>query len=38
VRSRRTAPVSDSSQITTVDAPISIRESGPNPARATDRR
>ena len=31
VRSRRTAPVSDSSQITTVDVPISIRESGRTP-------
>jgi len=29
--------VPDSSQITTVDAPISISESRPNPARATDR-
>jgi len=29
--------VPDSSQITTVDAPISISESSPNPARATER-
>src|SRR5206468_7738863 len=30
-------PVPDSSQMTTVDAPISISESRPNPASATDR-
>jgi hypothetical protein len=29
--------VPDSSQITTAEAPISIRESSPNPASATDR-
>jgi hypothetical protein len=29
--------VPDSSQITTADAPISISESSPNPASATDR-
>jgi hypothetical protein len=29
--------VPDSSQITTVDAPISMSESSPNPASATDR-
>jgi hypothetical protein len=33
----RSSPVPDSSQITTVDAPISISESSPNPASATDR-
>jgi hypothetical protein len=33
----RSAPVPDSSQITTVDPPISMSESRPNPARATDR-
>ena len=33
----RQVPVPDSSQITTVDAPISISESRPNPASATDR-
>ena len=33
----RSSPVPDSSQITTVDAPISISESRPNPASATDR-
>jgi hypothetical protein len=33
----RRGPVPDSSQITTVDTPISISESRPNPASATDR-
>lgn len=33
----RSWPVPDSSQITTVDAPISIRESRANPASATER-
>jgi|SRR5215469_16330250 len=33
----RSSPVPDSSQITTVEAPISMRESRPKPARATDR-
>jgi hypothetical protein len=32
----RSSPVPDSSQMTTVDAPISISESRPNPASATD--
>jgi hypothetical protein len=33
----RSSPVPDSSQITTMEAPISISESNPNPANATDR-
>ena len=33
----RAWPVPDNSQITTVDAPISMRESRPKPASATDR-
>ena len=33
----RASPLPDSSQITTMDAPISTTESSPNPARATER-
>ena len=34
---RRASPVPDSSQMTTVLAPISMSESSPNPPSATDR-
>src|SRR5216683_1892646 len=34
---RRASPVLDSSQITTTEAPISIKLSRPKPARATER-